>query len=104
MQIPAIMPVSLPAIASIPEIGAAQKTSASGSTKAVTQTFESMLNSLNQSQANSDTLMQQLAQGDNVDLHTVMIGMEENNVNFNVALGIRDKLVDAYREIMRMQV
>ena len=78
--------------------------SASGSASQVTQTFESMLNSLNQSQANSDTLMQQLSQGDNVDLHTVMIGMEENNVNFNVALGIRDKLVEAYREVMRMQV
>lgn len=48
--------------------------------------------------------MQQLAQGENVDLHSVMIGMEENNVNFNVAMGIRDRLVDAYREIMRMQV
>ena len=30
--------------------------------------------------------------------------MEENNINFNVALGIRDRLVEAYREVMRMQV
>ncbi len=101
MQIPAIRPTS---IASIPEIGIAQKPSASGSATGVTKSFESMLNSLNQSQVNSDNLMQQLSQGDNVDLHTVMIGMEENNINFNVALGIRDKLVDAYREVMRMQV
>jgi flagellar hook-basal body complex protein FliE len=63
-----------------------------------------MLASRNQSQLNADNLMQQLAQGENVDLHSVMIGMEENNVNFNVAMGIRDRLVDAYREIMRMQV
>ena len=101
MQIPAIRPTAL---AAIPEIGSVQKPSASGSAGAVTQSFESMLNSLNTSQANSDSLMQKLAQGDNVDLHTVMIGMEENNINFNVALGIRDKLVDAYREVMRMQV
>ncbi len=45
-----------------------------------------------------------MARGESVDLHEVMIGMEENNVNFNVALGIRDKLIDAYREVMRMQV
>ncbi|MCX6079921.1 MAG: flagellar hook-basal body complex protein FliE [Chloroflexi bacterium] len=101
MQIPAIRPTAIPVI---PELGSTPKTSASDSTKAVTQTFENMLNSLNQSQVNSDNLVQQLSQGDNVDLHTVMIGMEENNVNFNVALGIRDKLVDAYREVMRMQV
>jgi flagellar hook-basal body complex protein FliE len=43
---------------------------------------------------NSDALVQKLTQGENVDLHTVMIGMEENNVNFNVALGIRDRLVE----------
>ncbi|MGZ9234889.1 MAG: flagellar hook-basal body complex protein FliE, partial [Anaerolineales bacterium] len=79
-----------------------QKASASGNTKQVAETFENMLSSLNQSQLNSDALIQKLAQGENVDLHTVMIGMEENNVNFNVALGIRDRLVEAYREIMRM--
>lgn len=63
-----------------------------------------MLNTLNQSQLNTDSLVEQMARGEDVDLHTVMIAMEENNVNFNVALGIRDKLVEAYREIMRMQV
>jgi flagellar hook-basal body complex protein FliE len=45
-----------------------------------------------------------MARGESVDLHQVMIGLEENSVNFNVALGIRDKLVEAYREVMRMQV
>ena len=103
MQIAAINP-NIAAIPAISQIGAAEKTSASGSTQLVTQSFESMLNSLSASQANSDNLVQQLSQGDNVDLHTVMIGMEENSVNFNVALAIRDKLVDSYREIMRMNV
>ena len=99
-----IQPINSNPIPSIPEIGSSQKPSASSGTKQVAQTFENMLSTLNQSQQNSDDLIQKLAQGENVDLHTVMIGMEENNVNFNVAIGIRDKLVDAYREIMRMQV
>jgi flagellar hook-basal body complex protein FliE len=63
-----------------------------------------MLNSLNESQLKADDLVQKLALGENVDLHTVMIGLEENDVNFRVALAIRDKLVEAYHEIMRMQV
>jgi flagellar hook-basal body complex protein FliE len=33
-----------------------------------------------------------------------MIATEENDVNFRVALAIRDKLVDAYREMMRMSI
>ncbi len=100
----AISPISSNPIPSITEINPAQKPSASSATQQITQSFGDMLTSLNQSQQNSDTLVGQLARGEDVDLHTVMIAMEENNVNFNVALGIRDKLVDAYREIMRMQV
>ena len=101
MAIQSINPNPIP---SIPEIGSKQKPSASGNAENITQSFEGMLSPLNQSQQNADALVEQLARGENVDLHTVMIGLEENNVRFNVALGIRDKLVDAYREIMRMQV
>jgi flagellar hook-basal body complex protein FliE len=100
----AIQPISSNPIPAIQEINSAQKSSAASSTKQITQSFEDMLSSLNQSQQNSDNLVEQLSRGENVDLHTVMIGLEENSVNFNVALGIRDKLVEAYREIMRMQV
>jgi len=88
----------------IPAINSAQKPVASGSATQITQTFETMLNTLNESQLSSDALVEKMARGESVDLHQVMIGMEENNVNFNVALGIRDKLIEAYREVMRMQV
>jgi flagellar hook-basal body complex protein FliE len=81
-----------------------QKPSASDSTTQITQSFGDMLTALNQSQENSDALVEKMAKGEDVDLHTVMIGLEENSINFNVAVGIRDKLVDAYREVMRMQV
>jgi flagellar hook-basal body complex protein FliE len=95
-----IQPINSNPIPVIPAINPAQKPSASNNVSQITQTFGDMLNSLNQSQQNSDALVQKMVNG----LHTVMIGMEENNVNFNVALGIRDKLVDAYREVMRMSI
>ncbi len=104
MSIQSIQSIQSRPIQPIAEIGSTQKPTATSNTKAVTQTFENMLSTLNQSQQNSDTLVQKMANGENVDLHSVMIGMEENSVNFNVALGIRDKLVEAYREVMRMQV
>jgi flagellar hook-basal body complex protein FliE len=99
-----IQSISSNPIPVIPEITPAQKTSSSGAATQITQTFENMLNTLNESQLKSDALVEKMARGESVDLHEVMIGMEENNVNFNVALGIRDKLVEAYREVMRMQV
>ncbi len=100
----AIQPINSNLIQPLRGLDNTQKSSATSEAKQATPSFQDMLSSLNQSQSNADNLMQQLAQGENVDLHTVMIGLEENNVNFNVAMGIRDRLVDAYREIMRMQV
>lgn len=99
-----IQPINSNLIQPLRGLDNTQKSSGTSEAKGATPSFQDMLSSLNQSQTNADNLMQQLAQGENVDLHTVMIGLEENNVNFNVAMGIRDRLVDAYREIMRMQV
>lgn len=77
---------------------------ASGSSEKLADSFSRVLQGLNSSQQSADSLVQQLSAGGDVDLHQVMIGMEENDVNFRVALAIRDKLVDAYREVMRMSV
>lgn len=70
----------------------------------VGQTFQEALDALSQSQQNSDELMQKLALGEDVELHQVMIAAEQTDVNFRVAVAIRDKLVEAYREMMRMAV
>jgi flagellar hook-basal body complex protein FliE len=82
----AIQPIQSNPISNFRELTAPQKSAASGSAQQIGETFENMLASLNQSQLNADGLVQQLAQGENVDLHTVMIGMEENNINFNASL------------------
>jgi flagellar hook-basal body complex protein FliE len=66
--------------------------------------FSQALDTLSQSQAESDALIQKLAAGEDVDLHKVMIATEQADINFRVALAIRDRLVDAYREVMRMSV
>ncbi|NOH01756.1 MAG: flagellar hook-basal body complex protein FliE [Chloroflexi bacterium] len=100
----AIQPIHNNSIPALRGLDPSQKSTAGGNVGDIGQTFEDILSSLNQSQLSADDLVRKLAQGENVDLHTVMIGLEENNVNFNVALGIRDRLVEAYREIMRMQV
>lgn len=68
------------------------------------QTFQKALDSLSQTQETSDNLLQQLASGENVDIHQVMLTAETTDVNYRVALAIRDRLVDAYHEITRMAV
>lgn len=70
----------------------------------VGNTFTQALDTLSQSQNASDALIQKLAAGENVDLHQVMIASEQTDIQFRVAMAMRDKLVEAYHEVMRMQV
>ena len=74
------------------------------STNSLGKTFEDLLNELNTTQNQSDNLLQRTAAGENVDVHDLMIAMEKTDVEFRVALAIRDRLVEAYREVMRMSV
>ncbi len=82
----------------------AQAPAASAADSQATPSFDQVLSSLSQSQDGSDELVQQLAAGDSVDLHQVMIGLQENDINFRVTMAIRDKLVGAYQEVMKMQI
>ena len=45
----------------------------------------------------------QFLKGEISDVHEVMIATEEASVAFSLLMEIRNKLLDSYREIMRMQ-
>jgi flagellar hook-basal body complex protein FliE len=45
-----------------------------------------------------------LMSGKNVSLHQAMISMEEASVSFQLMLEVRNKLLDSYQELMRMQI
>jgi flagellar hook-basal body complex protein FliE len=42
--------------------------------------------------------------GKNVSLHQTMISMEEASVSFQLMVEVRNRLLDSYQELMRMQV
>src|SRR5436853_1182331 len=45
-----------------------------------------------------------LAKGDPIDIHEVMLNNEQASLGFSMAVQVRNKLVDAYAEVMRMSV
>jgi len=47
---------------------------------------------------------QRLAAGEVQNLHQVMIHMEEAKTSFQLILQVRNRLLDAYQEVMRMQI
>ncbi|MGE7917855.1 flagellar hook-basal body complex protein FliE [Viridibacillus sp. NPDC093762] len=62
------------------------------------------IQSVNDSQIASDNMTNKLINGENVELHDVMITAQKASVTLNTALQVRNKVVEAYQEIMRMTV
>jgi flagellar hook-basal body complex protein FliE len=60
--------------------------------------------SLNGQLTSADTSMASFASGGSADVHTVMLQMEEASVSLKTATDVRDKMLEAYQEIMRTQL
>jgi flagellar hook-basal body complex protein FliE len=65
-------------------------------------TLRQAIESVDRLQRESETAQAAFAGGAEVDLHDVLIKVEEAELAFKTMMEIRNKLVDAYREIMRM--
>ena len=63
-----------------------------------------MVEEVNNKQVAAGDAVSTLQSGGNVSLHQAVIAMEEANVSFQLMVEVRNKLLDAYQEIMRMQV
>ncbi|TCU70595.1 flagellar hook-basal body complex protein FliE [Tissierella praeacuta] len=62
------------------------------------------VNQVNQLQLESDEYKQMLVLGQVDNLHDVSIATEKANVALQITMSIRNKVVEAYREIMRIQI
>jgi flagellar hook-basal body complex protein FliE len=59
---------------------------------------------VNNLQGEADTLAVKLASGDMEDVHRAMIAMQKAKLALDLTIQVRNKVIDAYQEIMRMQV
>ena len=67
-------------------------------------TVKSFLADVNDKVTTSDQLSRDLATGRTNDVSKVITSVEEANLSMQFTLAIRNKLLDAYTEIARMQV
>jgi flagellar hook-basal body complex protein FliE len=68
------------------------------------QALNTAIQGLSDSQNSADNASVQLASGEPVDLHEVMLARETASLHFQLAVQVRNKLIEAYQETMRMQV
>ena len=90
-------------------VGGATATGAIGATPAAggTSFIDSLgdaLGQLNTQLNTADASMASFASGGSADLHTVMLELQQASIGLKTGIAVRDKLLEAYQELMRLQV
>ncbi len=67
-------------------------------------TLKDAILDVNRLQQESDFQMQKLATGQTQNVHETMIKAEKADIALRLMIQVRNKLIDAYQEIMKMQV
>ncbi len=65
--------------------------------------FSSLIKDVNQSQTESANMIKDFAAGKDVELHDIMIAGEKAKTNLDLLMEIRNKTLDMYKELTRMQ-
>lgn len=72
------------------------------------ESFAEMLSNsiaqVNNLQVEANQAMQKLASGENKNIHETMLAVEKAEIAFKSMNQIRMKVIDAYKEVMRMQI
>lgn len=74
------------------------------SIKSFADTLSDAVGKVNELSKEADVQMQKLATGETKNIPEVMIATEKASVAFKLLTQVRNKMIDAYQEIMKMQV
>jgi len=66
--------------------------------------LKSMLYQVNEMGQVADQKVMEVVTGESDDLHNAMVALEEANVSFQLMLEVRNKMLEAYQEINRMNI
>jgi flagellar hook-basal body complex protein FliE len=92
----------------LPTLEGSSKTNINKTLKETNSSFGDTLNQaiadVNSLQSEAGKAVEKMVAGETTDLHEVMIAVEKARTSFDLLMEIRNKTIDVYREIMRMQV
>ena len=98
MSLP-ITPIRFPATPQIaPQIGSGQQGTGFGSVLA------DAIGRVDQFQQNADSTIGKFLSGEDQEVHKVALATQQASISFDLFLQVRNKVVSAYQEVMRMQM
>jgi len=65
------------------------------------ETLKGYINEANDMQIKADRDVQRMIAGEEIDAHEVMTAVEKASMSFEMVMEIRNKMLEAYREVMK---
>jgi len=87
--------------APLPKVGLAPAGGAPS--EGFSQLLDGVISTVANKQAESQAITRKVLLGETDQIHQSMIAMQEASVAFSLMVEVRNKLVDSYQELMRMQ-
>jgi flagellar hook-basal body complex protein FliE len=94
----------LPALPKINPTGTDPAKTNPASGESFADTFKQFVSGVNEMQNTATVKDMKFATGEIKDVHEVMAASEEANISLMLLLEVRNKAMDAYRELMRISV
>ncbi len=83
---------------------AARETAPAPSGRTFGAFLEDSIAQVNRLQHEADRAIAELATGRGASLHDTMLSLEKADLSFRLMMQVRNKIVEAYQEVLRMQV
>jgi flagellar hook-basal body complex protein FliE len=96
MSIAAIAPIATPQTIVAP--------SAAAQSGQFQDILSSTINSIEGASKDASTAVQKFLTGENEELHTTILATQKAQLAFELGLQVRNKVVDAYQEVMKMAI
>jgi flagellar hook-basal body complex protein FliE len=75
-----------------------------GGAKSFGEFLSDSIGKVNAMQTEANVAMEKLASGESQNLHETLLAVEKADIAFRTMIQVRTKVIDAYREIMKMQI
>jgi flagellar hook-basal body complex protein FliE len=75
-----------------------------GTSDAFSSILKDTISSLQSTQTEADSAVQKFLTGENDDIHTTVLATQRAEMAFELGLQVRNKVVSAYQEVMKMQL
>jgi flagellar hook-basal body complex protein FliE len=96
--------IPIPELQPLPWTGGAVQPGSTAMPAPFGEVLSRMVGEINERQVAASDKVQGLLGGRDVSLHETMIALEEASVSFQLMVEVRNKLLESYQELMRMQV